>query len=186
MFYDKFVLLCNSKRITPSAVLNLLQISKSCVTRWKGGGMPTDAHCKKIADFFAVSVEQLKNETISNDTLTCFYNRFLKLCNDSNLSPANVANELNLSRPTITRWKNGSIPRDYTINKIADFFGVPYSYFTNSEENNHSELSLSDNQKKNQDNIRKAANILELVNIAQELPENKLITLLNVAQAMKE
>ncbi len=186
MFYEKFILLCNSKRMTPCSVANMLQISKSCVTRWKNGGDPTDANCKKIADFFAVSMDELKNDYNSNDKSTIFYSRFLELCNRANITPANVANELNLSLPAITRWKNGSMPRVCTLNKISNFFGVTLEYFENVDEEIQKEMRLNSKPNKHHTNIRKSSSILDLINIAQELPENKLEVLLNVAYAMKE
>lgn len=59
MFYDNFVKLCNSINKSPSAAAIELGFKKSTVTRWKNGGMPTDANLFKIADYFGVSVEML-------------------------------------------------------------------------------------------------------------------------------
>lgn len=181
MFYDKFVLLCNSKNLTPCSVLNALQISKSCVTRWKNGGEPTDANCKKIADFFAVSMDELKKDNKQNEKNTNFYDKFLKLCNDAKIKPTEVALKLNLSKPAITRWKNGSLPRECTIKEISCFFDVPLEYF-DKREKKHSVKSRSN---KNNDDV-KSTYVLELINVAQKLPTKKLKTLLNVAYAMEE
>lgn len=62
MFYDKYVKLCNSVGKTPSAVALEIGIEKSTVTRWKSGKSQTDKNIQKVADFFGVSVEWLKND----------------------------------------------------------------------------------------------------------------------------
>ena len=38
--------------------------------------------------------------------------------------------DLNISRDSITGWKKGAKPRADKIKKIADYFGVPISYFS--------------------------------------------------------
>lgn len=38
--------------------------------------------------------------------------------------------DLNISRASITGWKKGAKPRADKIKKIADYFGVPISYFS--------------------------------------------------------
>lgn len=58
-FYSTFVSLCNSTGKSPSRVVLDVGLQKSSITRWKGGGLPTDATVKKIADYFGVPVEEL-------------------------------------------------------------------------------------------------------------------------------
>lgn len=53
-----------------------------------------------------------------------FYEKYLCLCNSINKSPSAVALELKIGKPSVTRWKNGASPRDATVLKIADYFGV--------------------------------------------------------------
>ena len=57
-----------------------------------------------------------------------FWENFLKLCNKNNESPNNVCNKLKLSNATATKWKNGSVPRNTTLLKIAEYFGVTVEY----------------------------------------------------------
>nr|DAV97764.1 MAG TPA: helix-turn-helix domain protein [Caudoviricetes sp.] len=56
-----------------------------------------------------------------------FYEKYLCLCNSINKSPSAVALELKIGKPSVTRWKNGATPRDATVLKIADYFGVTVS-----------------------------------------------------------
>ena len=63
-----------------------------------------------------------------------FYEIFLKLCNQNNIKPNNVTKALGLSNATATDWKKGSVPRDTTLLKIADYFGVSVEYFKGEPE----------------------------------------------------
>lgn len=61
MIYDNFLDLCNSVGKTPSAVALEIGISKTSVNRWKNGGGVTDATALKIARYFGITVDELKN-----------------------------------------------------------------------------------------------------------------------------
>lgn len=60
-FYENFVRLCTQHGISPSKVAREIGISKSAVTRWKDGGGMTDPVAIRIADYFGVSVDVLRN-----------------------------------------------------------------------------------------------------------------------------
>ncbi len=59
-----------------------------------------------------------------------FWNNFVKLCNKINKSPNGVCAELGYSTAIASKWKKGSTPRDTTLKKIADYFGVSVSDLT--------------------------------------------------------
>lgn len=64
MFYDKFVNLCASIGKKPTPVAQELGISKGTVASWKRrGNEPTDAYLAKIANYFGVSVDELRGDT---------------------------------------------------------------------------------------------------------------------------
>ena len=63
MFWEKFILLCNERKMSPSAVCLDLGFSKATATNWKKGSQLRDTTLKKIADYFGVSVEYFKGET---------------------------------------------------------------------------------------------------------------------------
>lgn len=63
-----------------------------------------------------------------------FWEKFILLCEKKNKSPNMVCSELGLSTAIATKWKNGSIPRDTTLLKIADYFGVSVEYFKGEPE----------------------------------------------------
>lgn len=65
-----------------------------------------------------------------------FYENYIKLCNSVGKSPSAVAVELKLGKPSVTRWKNGAEPRDATLQKIADHFGVTVDFLKGEEQTN--------------------------------------------------
>lgn len=62
-----------------------------------------------------------------------FYENYVKLCNSVGKSPSAVAVELKFGKPSVTRWKSGTEPRDATLQKIADYFGVTVEYLKSEE-----------------------------------------------------
>ena len=52
-----------------------------------------------------------------------FYYNFVDLCNQRGLSPSAAAEAMGLKKSVVTRWKNGTKPRQATLQKIASFFG---------------------------------------------------------------
>ena len=63
-----------------------------------------------------------------------FYDKFIGLCNNLGKSPSRIALEIGASKPSVTRWKNGSIPSDAVMKKIADYFGVTVAYLKGEED----------------------------------------------------
>ena len=61
-FYYNFLRLCNEVGKSPSKVILEVGGTKSAITRWKNGGEPTDATMQKIANYFGVSVADLKRK----------------------------------------------------------------------------------------------------------------------------
>lgn len=66
-----------------------------------------------------------------------FWNNFVSLCTKHNTTPNAVCSELKLSNAAATHWKNGSVPRDTTLKKIADFFNVSTDSLLGKEEKTH-------------------------------------------------
>ena len=62
-----------------------------------------------------------------------FWNNFVSLCIKKNSSPSAVCLELGFSKTMATNWKNGSQPRDTTLQRIATYFGVTTDYLIGRE-----------------------------------------------------
>lgn len=58
------------------------------------------------------------------------YEKFEKLLKERGVKPSDVADATGIKKPTFTAWKNGKYtPKADKIQKIAEYFGVPVSYF---------------------------------------------------------
>ncbi len=62
-----------------------------------------------------------------------FWERFNKLCANQGKSPNAVAKELGIPSGSITAWSKGVIPRNSTLKKIADFFGISIGWLCGHE-----------------------------------------------------
>ena len=59
-----------------------------------------------------------------------FWKNFITLCKNKGKSPTAVCNAIGFSSTMVAKWRNGSIPRDTTLLKIAEYFGVPTDALT--------------------------------------------------------
>ena len=62
-----------------------------------------------------------------------FWDMFSDLCATVGKSPNAVAKEMKIPSGSITAWKNGTLPRNATISKIAEYFNVSVSYLLGEE-----------------------------------------------------
>lgn len=64
-----------------------------------------------------------------------FFDKLNQLCMQRGESVTSVAISLGYSRSISTTWKNTKgMPRPSTVKKLADYFGVPVSYFTDTNQ----------------------------------------------------
>ena len=63
-----------------------------------------------------------------------FWKNFVLLCNEKNIAPNTACASLGYSSAIATKWKNGSIPRSTTLQKIADYFDVTVEYLLRDED----------------------------------------------------
>ncbi len=78
-----------------------------------------------------------------------FYKNYVRLCNSVGKTPSAVALELGIQKSTVTRWSDGSAPRDATILKVADYFGVTVEDLVSEQKENPTvsgEVNYSDMQ----------------------------------------
>ncbi len=64
-----------------------------------------------------------------------FYSKVSEICSQNGISVTALALALGFSKGTPTNWKSNAAPRPSTVKKVADYFGVPVSYFLDSTEN---------------------------------------------------
>ena len=64
-----------------------------------------------------------------------FYDKYIALCAQKGVTPSAAAKEIGINKAAVSNWKyrkNG--PSDITMQKIADYFGVPVSELTEEKE----------------------------------------------------
>ena len=64
-----------------------------------------------------------------------FYDIFERLCREKGVKPGRAADEIGISRATVTNWKkNGYSPRETVMRKVADYFDVSVDSLLNTPE----------------------------------------------------
>ena len=66
-----------------------------------------------------------------------FIDKFVFLCNQKGVKPSNALDDIGMARSNMSKWRkwkedgeNEKLPYDSNLLKIADYFGVPISYFS--------------------------------------------------------
>lgn len=62
-----------------------------------------------------------------------FYRNLIRLCTENGTTPTELCHSIGLAGSAATKWKAGSVPRDTTLKKIADYFGVTVDNLLNEE-----------------------------------------------------
>ena len=86
-----------------------------------------------------------------------FYQNLIRLCTERGTTPTEVCHSIGLAGSAATKWKSGAIPRDTTLKKIADYFGVTVEELTAEKENKPAlpqENELTEKQRKAVDMIK--------------------------------
>ena len=53
-----------------------------------------------------------------------FWDSFVTLCNQKNTTPTAVVKLLGIAGGSVTKWKNGSVPSQKNVVRIAEYFKV--------------------------------------------------------------
>lgn len=81
-----------------------------------------------------------------------FYKRLRDLCEERSMTINELVKILDLSSGSPTAWKNGTVPRNATLTKIADYFGITTDYLLGNESKKAptgiGERSMSDDELK--------------------------------------
>ena len=63
-----------------------------------------------------------------------FYEKLQKLMDERNVRPVDISRATNIATSSFSDWKSGrSNPKLDKLQLLADYFGVPVSYFTDEE-----------------------------------------------------
>lgn len=108
-----------------------------------------------------------------------FYKNYLTFCNGVKKSPSAVALEVGLSKTAVNGWKHGrSNPTDATLEKLADYFGVPVDDLLKDIERSRPE------NKKKPTGIGELSEVeLSLIKLLRALPEDRQAMVLPLLEA---
>lgn len=74
-----------------------------------------------------------------------FYDKFVQLCNERGEYPTAVAERVGVNRSAATRWSKGAMPRDTTLLRLAEYFGVTVAYLTGEGSNDATKKAIGEN-----------------------------------------
>ena len=73
-----------------------------------------------------------------------FKKRFIKLCNERNVSPTKACKDIGLSSAAFSTWTTETIPRKATIEKFAEYFGVSTDYLLGNTDQKEKATNLEE------------------------------------------
>ena len=77
-----------------------------------------------------------------------FKERFDSLCLELGESPSSIGTQLGFSRGTVSKWRSEKfLPREKSLKRLADFFGVSIDYLLGKSEIRSAEAEFDDTQK---------------------------------------
>lgn len=62
--------------------------------------------------------------------MTTFYKNFIRLCQDRGIKPGPACDGIGVGRAAASKWARGVVPKDATLLKVADFFGISTQWLT--------------------------------------------------------
>lgn len=74
-----------------------------------------------------------------------FFQNFIILCNKNGITPNAVCLALGLSPAAATKWRSGAVPRDTTLLKIAEYFGVTVDHLLGNSESPKPDTEIKSN-----------------------------------------
>ena len=96
-----------------------------------------------------------------------FYDIFERLCSEKGVKPGRAADEIGISRATVTNWKkNGYSPRETVMRKVADYFDVSVDSLLNTPE---TQKAPTLNKKDERDIARRLEETLNLLESSDAL-----------------
>lgn len=92
-----------------------------------------------------------------------FKNIFIDLCNQKGEAPSYVCRQVGITPATFSGWTDKTIPRQATLHRIADYFGVTV------------EMLLSGEKEKPTDNGELSSKKKQIIERIKFMPDEKLV-----------
>ena len=109
-----------------------------------------------------------------------FYNNFLYLCKQKNVLPTVAVVDMGFQKSVATRWKQGTIPRDFNLLKIADYFGVSVDELLSDNAADTKEKTADVKDINGQEEAERRQLIKTVAELASSMPTDKLRRLIKI------
>lgn len=124
---ENIKILCRKNNISIYQLEDNLGFGRNTIYQWNKR-TPEIYKVQAVAEYFQTDISRLVNNQ-PNETLI---ERIARLAKKQNLSVADLAIKLGLSRTSIYAWKKSS-PKAETLEIVADYFGVSIDYLLNRQ-----------------------------------------------------
>lgn len=110
-------------------------ISQSGISQYRSGQIvPGLDKAQIIANYFGVPVDFLLSGKKARTSDAMFKRNFIKICASKGVSPSKVMADLGFSSSVFSEWSDSTVPRNSTVRKIADYFGVSVDFLLSADD----------------------------------------------------
>ena len=106
-----------------------------------------------------------------------FYDEYAQLCKKRGISMSAAAVAAGVSKSLVTKWKTNKVktPSPEVLEKLSAYFGVPVSQLLGEEAKKEQPTEING----------LSDELVELIGVLKELPQDKILALLQLAKSMK-
>lgn len=124
-------LMMKKKEVNQLELSHDMDVSMQSITQWIcARSLPSLDKFLSLMDYFNASFEDFFMERKEIDVKEIFGNNLRLLMETQGVKSRDLARDKISNEQTISAWLNGhSMPRNDKINKLVDYFHVPFSFF---------------------------------------------------------
>ena len=191
VFYDRYAQICEKHGISMSAAALEAGLSKSLVTKWKVNevDVPSPDVLKKLSTYFGIPVSELLGEDKTEEKPAAQGDGLSEKMSNKSIFAKNLQYQMDINRKdrrdvcealgvsyyTFSDWINGKkYPRMDKVEMLANYFGISKSDLIEDKE-----------EKPTAQGNRLSEEMQELINCIKTLPDDNILTLLQIARMME-
>lgn len=115
------------------------------------------------------------------------YDKFVERLQIKGVKVADVARATNINPTLFSEWKKGkSNPKIDKLQKIADYFGVPLSYFTGGDDSENPPVYLDDETRAAVDMLRKRPEMRILFKASENATKEDILMTADILEKFKK
>ena len=114
-----------------------------------------------------------------------FWNRFIEICKERGTTPTAVVKALKISIGSVTKWKNGSIPTDTTMLKLADYLDVSTEYLSGKSNDKNKPTAEDDELNEYLEELRSRPEMKMLFSLAKGATKEDVEKAVAIIEALR-